>query len=207
MNKLITLTLTLLTLCVTAQTKKDKKIINRINEVTSIDQSEEFIKNNKDLTAETEFYSSDRDSSEIAKLLFSKKNNEVFVFKKNIYKVIKADQITYYRSSYIYFDGSQLTQNQIDSGRTIVLNLYNSGVPFAELATKYTMDGNPNGGDLGWMEFGKTVEEYENAVVNAKTGEVFKLDIPKIKWHYLIKKTFDNKTVKTAWVLKVKSSA
>lgn len=196
-----------MTFSLNAQSKQDKKIISRLNNVSTTEQAEEFIINNKDLTAETEFYRADKDSSEIAKILLSKNNNETVVYKNNIYKIVKVEPIIYYRSSYIYFDGYKLNQSQIDSLRSVVLKLYENGTPFSELATKYTMDENPNGGDLGWLEFGKTVKEYENAVANAKTGEVFKLDIPKIKWHYLVKKTFDNKTVKTAWVLKIKSSA
>jgi parvulin-like peptidyl-prolyl isomerase len=207
MKKLTLIILIFLTFSLNAQNKQDKKIISLIKNVSTTEQAEEFIRNNKDLSAETEFYSSDKDSSEIAKLFLSKNNNETIVYKNYVYKITKSESIVYFRSSYIYFDGSQLNQTQIDSVRNTVLNLYNTGVQFSELATKYTMDENPNGGDLGWLEFGKTVKEYEDAVVNAKTGEVFKLDIPKIKWHYLVKKTFDNRTVKTAWVLKIKSSA
>jgi peptidyl-prolyl cis-trans isomerase C len=46
-----------------------------------------------------------------------------------------------------------------------------SGTPFAEVADKYS-DCGGNGGDLGWVERGVMVEEFEDVVFNLPVGKI-----------------------------------
>lgn len=57
-----------------------------------------------------------------------------------------------------------------DSIYSVILN----GGDFAELARKYSDDkrSGMNGGELGWIQKGVTVKEFENAIFNMKAGEI-----------------------------------
>lgn len=55
-----------------------------------------------------------------------------------------------------------------------VIDLYNSGTSFADLAAQYSTDtsNNQNGGDLGWFTKGAMVKEFEDAAFALKVGEI-----------------------------------
>jgi parvulin-like peptidyl-prolyl isomerase len=58
------------------------------------------------------------------------------------------------RVSYIYLDGSKLTNDNINKKRQEIIKLYKKGKSFGELVAIYNMDGNINKGDLGWFNEG-----------------------------------------------------
>ncbi len=55
-----------------------------------------------------------------------------------------------------------------------VASIANQGADFAELAAIHSEDpgSKDNGGDLGWFDRGRMVEEFEDAVFSAKPGEI-----------------------------------
>jgi hypothetical protein len=65
------------------------------------------------------------------------------------------------------------------------------------------MDGNKTRGDTDWF-FGEYIvpREFQDAVQKHKTGEIFFLDVPEKQWHYIIKKTHDDRVKKDIIVLR-----
>ncbi len=99
-----------------------------------------------------------------------------------------------FRVSYVYLNGKELTKGEIDNLREKIINDYESGIPFSELAKKYSMDNNSEkGGDLGWFPEGKMYLEFEEAVKNHKKGEIFIVDIPSRNWYYVVLKTYNDR--------------
>lgn len=109
-----------------------------------------------------------------------------------LFKVLKRRKVEICKVQYIYFDGSKMGKNEIDSIRTKILNLYETGTDFTKLANEYTMDGNPTG-DLQWFYNGIMVKEFEDAAMPRKKGEIFTVDVESRKWYYVVLKTHNNK--------------
>ncbi|MBO5611525.1 MAG: peptidylprolyl isomerase [Prevotella sp.] len=71
----------------------------------------------------------------------------------------------------------QAPKEDVEKARMRADSIYNvilNGGDFAELARKYSDDkrSGMNGGELGWIQKGVTVKEFENAIFNMKVGEI-----------------------------------
>lgn len=71
----------------------------------------------------------------------------------------------------------QAPKEDVEKARMRADSIYNvilNGDDFAELARKYSDDkrSGMNGGELGWIQKGVTVKEFENAIFNMKAGEI-----------------------------------
>jgi len=176
----------------------------KIKNIQTADQANEFIKANPKLTGEIIQLNSDKDSSEIAKRIFANKSETAITIEGYTYKVFETNTSFSIRESYIYLNGDKLTLEQIDKIRQTIISKYNSGTAFADLAKEYNMDGNPNC-DLGWLSEEMMVKEFSTAVKEHKKGDIFTIDVPSKKWYYVTLKTFDDREVKTYTILKVKS--
>lgn len=71
----------------------------------------------------------------------------------------------------------QAPKEEVEKARMRADSIYNvilNGGDFAELARKYSDDkrSGMNGGELGWIQKGVTVKEFENAIFNMKAGEI-----------------------------------
>ena len=71
----------------------------------------------------------------------------------------------------------QAPKEDVEKARMRADSIYNvilNGRDFAELARKYSDDkrSGMNGGELGWIQKGVTVKEFENAIFNMKAGEI-----------------------------------
>lgn len=123
---------------------------------------------------------------------FPKDSLEFYIAKyKDNSKSIKILPIKAMRVSYIYLDGSKLSNSEIDKLRKKIISAYKSGKPFADLANQYTMD-LAKDGDLNWFDQGMMVQVFEDAVLAHKKGDIFMVDIPDKKWYYVVLKTFDD---------------
>lgn len=134
------------------------------------------------------------------------KPGEIFSEDDIIYKILFATKRKAFRVSYIYLDGSKLKMQEIDQIRTDILKEYHQKKDFASLAKKYNMDGNKDGGDLGWFAEGMMVPEFEKAVEAQKINDIFKVDVPERKWYYVVLKTFNDKEVSELSILKISMS-
>ena len=180
-------------------------IDKKIKKVKTADQANNFIKENPTLNAELLEFNSNADSSEIAKIIFDSKLQSIITIDGYIYKIIETKSSLSLRASYIYLNGDKLSIQQIDSLRKVIIDKYNNGVPFSDLAKEYNMDENPNC-DLGWFSEKMMVKEFSSAVKEHKKGDIFTIDVPSKKWYYVTLKPFDNRQVKTYKTLKIKSS-
>ena len=108
-----------------------------------------------------------------------------------LFKVLHRSIVEICKVQYIFFDGSKMVKNEIDSIRSVILEKFNSGTDFTTLVKEYTMDGNPTG-ELPWFYKGIMVEEFEEAVMPREKGEIFTVDVESRKWYYVVLKTHDN---------------
>ena len=175
--------------CQTELSKKNKKNLDKIE--TAIDAIK-FINDNPKLNYVYDFFSSKKDTSEIAKICFTKNVGEIISFENNYYKLIRIDHNFNFRASYIYIDGTKFNKLEIDSIRNIILTEYSKGITFVNLVKRFNMDENPNNGDLGWFPNGRMHIDFENEIKKHKKDEVFTLDINQNNWFYVVKKTFDH---------------
>ncbi|MGK7392829.1 MAG: SurA N-terminal domain-containing protein [Candidatus Cyclobacteriaceae bacterium M2_1C_046] len=98
-------------------------------------------------------------------------------FEGNRYKIIKLteaaeDTVDYARASHILIKWDEDTQEARREAREEarkILREIQEGADFAAMARKHSEDGLASrGGDLGWFQSGKYVEELENAIFNAR---------------------------------------
>lgn len=108
-----------------------------------------------------------------------------------LFKVLNRRNVEISKVQYIFFDGSKMKKNEIDSNRAIILNKYKNGTDFTSLVKEYTMDGNPTG-DLPWFYKGVMVKEFEEAVMPRQKGEIFIVEVDSRKWYYVVLKTDNN---------------
>ncbi|MBK9718209.1 MAG: peptidylprolyl isomerase [Saprospiraceae bacterium] len=89
--------------------------------------------------------------------------------------------------SYIYLDKKSESDSILENKADSILYILKSGVDFATLAKKYSMDGNAkNGGDLGWFEAGVMNQQFENAIRKHKKGDYFKVKVDQYGWYVIL---------------------
>ena len=119
---------------------------------------------------------------------------------------MKKTKTPHYRVSYIYLDGSKMSNDEINKLRSKIISQYKSGYRFSDLAKHYSMDGNANReGDLGWFTKGQMHPVFESEVMNNKhrLNDIFTVDIPENNWYYVVLKTHDRMDIEEIQVLKV----
>lgn len=123
--------------------------------------------------------------------------------KKTYCKVIDKENVVHQRVSYIFFDGRQMSESEINAKRTKIVSQFKQGYTFEALAKLHSMNsGAKRGGDLGWFPEGKMHLDFEEAIKSHDTNDIFTLDITDQKWHYVVLKTHDAKPIKEITVLK-----
>ena len=175
----------------------------KFQKIGTVEQAQEYIDANPTLKPTLLKLSNGKDSSLIDKRLLRQNKGDVFSVGYVTYKVIDAKETLAYRANYIFLDGGSLSATQIDSLKKIIVQKANAGTSFDQLSDQYTMDGNNTHGDTGWF-FGEAMmpKEFQEAVKNHKTGEIFFVDVSDKQWHYIVKKTFDDHDEKDITVLR-----
>jgi hypothetical protein len=178
-------------------------VTEQFQKINTVQEAQQFIDANSSLKPALLNLSNGKDSSLIDKRLLRQKKGDIFSVGYVTYKVLEATETLAFRSSYIFLDGATLTPSQIDSLKKLIVQKYNSGVSFDQLSDQYTMDGNTTRGDTGWF-FGEFAmpKEFQDAVQNHKTGEIFFVDVSEKNWHYIVKKTYDDQDKKEVTILR-----
>ena len=178
-------------------------VTEKFQKITTVQQAQQFIDANAALKPALLKLSAAKDSSLIDKRLLRQKQGDIFSVGYVTYKVLQATDTVSFRSSYIFLDGASLSPTELDSLRKLIVQKASSGVPFDQLSDQYTMDGNTTRGDTDWF-FGEYSfpKEFQDAVAEHKTGEVFFVDVSDKQWHYIIKKTHDDRVKKNITVLR-----
>lgn len=155
-----------------------------LDSINSLEEAENFMKNNPNLRFETSSFVTTKDSIDYYKKVFLKED-----FKKNNC-VVEMQNTSSMRVNYIYLDGSKLSLKEINKRRELILGKLKKGISFAILAKEFTMDGSD--GDLGWFDDGVMHLTFETEIKKHKKGDIFTVDIPENNWYYVVEKTYED---------------
>jgi hypothetical protein len=175
----------------------------QFQKINSMPQAQDYIKAHPELKPALLNLSLGKDSTMLDKRLLRQNQGDIFSVGYVTYKVLEVKDTINFRASYVFLDGATYTKSQIDSLRKVIVDKANAGASFEQLSDQYTMDGNETHGDTGWF-FGETMmpKEFQDAVQKHKVGEIFFLDDSEKNWHYIIKKTHDDRVRKDIVVLR-----
>jgi len=199
MKKSIVGLLVLLSFSVFAQ----ETVTEKFQKITTVQQAEQFIAANPPLKGAILKLSVGKDTALIEKRLLMQKAGDIFSVRYVTYKVLEAKDTTDYRANYIFLDGGSLSPSEIDSLKKVIVQKHSQGVSFDKLSDEYTMDGNTTRGDTDWF-FGEYMfpKEFQEAVATHKLNEVFFVDVSEKQWHYIVKKTHEDRVKKDIVVLR-----
>lgn len=190
----------------TAQNNIEENILN--NENTN--QEKEFIDLSSNKDGKIIVFNQEKHKTILANELFDLPKGTIKTvsnnYEKIYYKVIEKTQVPYYRVSYIYFDGTKLSMDDINLFRNDIIKKYNNGAPFDFLAQKYSMDESAKkGGDSGWFKEGDGFFDFEKSVTTNtyKFESLFTVDLPQSKSYYVILQTHQPKNISEIKVLKI----
>jgi parvulin-like peptidyl-prolyl isomerase len=181
-----------------------KTVTDDFQKITTVDQAQKYIDAHPELKPAILKLSHGKDSALIEKRLLRQKQGDVFSVGYVTYKVIEAKEKVNYRASYIFLDGSSLSNSEVDSLKKVIVKKASApGADWAKLSDEYTMDGNNTKGDTDWF-FGELMfpVEFQDAVAKHNTGEIFFVDVSDKNWHYIVKKTYDDQLTKDITVLR-----
>jgi parvulin-like peptidyl-prolyl isomerase len=178
-------------------------VTEQFQKINTMQQAEQFIAANPQLKPTILRLSAGKDTALIEKRLLRQKQGDIFSVGYVTYKVLEAKDTTDYRANYIFLDGSSLSPSEVDSLKKVVVQKAQAGASFEELSDQYTMDGNTTRGDTDWF-FGEYMfpKEFQDAVASHKKGEIFFVDVSEKQWHYIVKKTHDDRVKKDIVVLR-----
>lgn len=178
-------------------------VYEKFQKIETVQQAQQYITENPDLKPSMFRLSAGKDSALIDKRLLRQKKGDVFSVGYVTYKVLEASDSVAYRASYIFLDGSTLSPHEIDSLKQVIVKKANAGTAWEQLSDEYTMDGNTTRGDTDWF-FGEFMfpKEFQDAVASHKQGEIFFVDVSERNWHYIVKKTYNDRVKKDILVLR-----
>jgi parvulin-like peptidyl-prolyl isomerase len=178
-------------------------VTEKFQKINTIQQAEQFVAANPQLKPAILKLSAGKDSSVIDKRLLRQKQGDIFSVGYVTYKVVEAKDTTDYRANYIFLDGGSLSPSEIDSLKKVIVQKHSQGASFEQLSDEYTMDGNSTHGDTDWF-FGEYMfpKEFQDAVAAHKLGDVFFVDVSEKQWHYIVKKTHNDRVKKDIVVLR-----
>jgi len=178
-------------------------VTEQFQKIQTTDEAKGWMEANKPLKPEILHLTSGKDTTLIDKRLLRQKKGDIFSVGYVTYKVLEAKEEMAFRSNYIFLDGTSLKPSEVDSLRKLIVQKANAGTSFDQLSDQYTMDGNTTHGDTGWF-FGPEMmpKEFQEAVQGHKKGEIFFVDVADKQWHYIVKKTWDDKDDKEYTILR-----
>jgi parvulin-like peptidyl-prolyl isomerase len=190
-------------LLLSASVFAQETLTDKFKKINTVPEAQAFIDANAALKPSLIHLSYGKDSTAFQRRLLRQNKGDIFSVGYVTYKVLESTETVTYRASYIFLDGSTLSNTQIDSIRALILKQANAGAAFPQLSDQYTMDGNTTHGDTGWF-FGELMmpKEFQDAVKNHKTGDIFNVDVSEKQWHYIVKKTYDDDDRKEMTVLR-----
>jgi parvulin-like peptidyl-prolyl isomerase len=178
-------------------------VYEKFQKINTVEQANQYIKENPELKPALLNLSAGKDSSLIDKRLLRQKKGDVFSVGYVTYKVLESKDTVDYRASYIFLDGSSLSASEIENLKKVIVDKANAGASWDKLSDEYTMDGNTTHGDTDWF-FGEYMfpKEFQDAVEKHKKGEIFFVDVSERQWHYIVKKTHEDRVKKDIVVLR-----
>ena len=178
-------------------------VTEQFQKINTVQQAQQYIAAHPELKPALLTLSAGKDSALIDKRLLRQKQGDIFSVGYVTYKVLEAKDTINFRASYIFLDGATYSKSEIDSLKKLILQKANAGASFETLSDQYTMDGNTTHGDTDWF-FGEFMfpKEFQDAVQAHKLGEIFFVDVSEKQWHYIVKKTYNDRVKKDMIVLR-----
>jgi parvulin-like peptidyl-prolyl isomerase len=178
-------------------------VYEKFQKINTVQQAQQFVDANPALKPAILNLSAGKDTALIDKRLLRQKKGDVFSVGYVTYKVLESKDTVDYRASYIFLDGGEYSKSQVDSLKKVIVQKANEGVAWETLSDQYTMDGNKTKGDTDWF-FGEYMfpKEFQDAVAAHKLGEIFFVDVSDKNWHYIVKKTYNDRVKKDVVVLR-----
>ena len=178
-------------------------VTENLAKITNIQQAEQYIKANPRLKPEILRISADKDTSIYHRRLLRQNKGDLFSVGYYTYKVLESEGTVDFRASYVFLDGGEYSEAEIDSLKKLIVQKANQGTSFAALSDQYNMDGITTQGDTDWFSGQFSFpKEFQDAVQAHKLGEIFFVDVPDRKWHYIVKKTHNDRVKKEMTILK-----
>lgn len=186
-----------------AQVFSQETVVDQFKKINTVAQAQQYVDANPQLKPAILKLSAGKDSALIDKRLLRQNKGDIFSVGYVTYKVVEAEAAVAYRANYIFLDGASLSPSEVDSLKKIIVARANAGETFEKLSDEFTMDGNKTRGDTDWF-FGEYSfpKEFQDAVAKHKKGEIFFVDVSEKDWHYIIKKTYDDRVKKDITVLR-----
>ncbi len=179
------------------------KVTEKFQNIGTVQQAQQFIDANPQLKPALLKLSAAKDTALIDKRLLRQNKGDVFSVGYVTYKVLESAGTTDFRANYIFLDGATYSKPEIDSLKKLILQKASAGVPFETLSDQYTMDGNKTHGDTDWFSGEYSFpKEFLDAVQKHKLGDIFFVEVPDKQWHYIIKKTYNDRVKKDMTVLR-----
>lgn len=178
-------------------------VTEKFQKINTMQDAEKFIAEHPELKPAILKLSAGKDTALIEKRLLRQKEGDIFSVGYVTYKVLKAKDTVNYRANYIFLDGSSLSPSEVEKLKKEIVAKAQAGASFEDLSDQYTMDGNTTRGDTDWF-FGEYMfpKEFQDAVQNHKKGDIFFVDVSEKQWHYIVKKTHDDRIQKDIVVLR-----
>lgn len=161
-----------------------------LKDINTVEEARVFVVLNRDISAK------------VISVSFSKNNDSLSYYKNKIAKLeasgkgklLESKAIVAMKVNYVYFDGSQITKQEIDKKRATVFNMHKKGISSDDIVRQFTMDSNiKDGGNFGWIDENDVNEIFASEVKKHKKGDVFTIDIPEENWYYVVFKLYDDK--------------
>lgn len=203
----------LLLLTVSFSTYSQKGTKKELATIETVEQAQNYIDSKKSKKNKIIVFNEEKHKTRLAKtLLHTAKGATEIVrseFTKTHYKVIEKLNEPHYRVSYIFFDERKLDIEKIYELRKTILNKYETGIRFEDLAKRYSMADNALiGGDSGWLKTGEMPKEVEDETTNLshQINDIYTVSVPSNNGYYIIIKTHRIRKIKEVKVLKVNES-
>jgi len=178
-------------------------VTEKFQKIATLQQAEQFIAANPELKPALLYLSAGKDTALIDKRLLRQKKGDIFSVGYVTYKVLESKDTIDLRANYIFLDGGTYSNSEIDSLKKLIVQKANAGATFEKLSDQYTMDGNKTHGDTDWFYGEYTFpKEFQDAVQNHKLGDIFFVDVAEKQWHYIVKKTYEDRVKKDIIVLR-----
>lgn len=132
-------------------------------EINSIDEAKIFILYNPNIKAEIIEYKSGCDSCKYTMESLNAIRDSIQRFDSLNAKVLEFRENNYYKSSYIFLDGRELSLSQADSIRNLIISSYKNGIEFKTLFNQFDMSNRDNE-IIDWINGDILQDEFENAI-------------------------------------------
>ena len=160
-----------------------------LKDVNTVKDAEMFVILNRNIKAEVKTVSFSRNEDSLA--YYKNKVAELEVLGKG--KLLESKPIVAIKVNYIYFNGEQLSMQEINNKRAVIFEKHKKGASSDDLVREFNMDGNiKDGGNFGWIDENNIDKTFASEVKKHKKGAAFKIDIPERNWYYVVFKLYDD---------------